>query len=1142
MNDTTQKFTALTGTLLLIVASIFYAVRSDQTIQSSRPPEPAMQSYVPPGHQNKPERLWQDPFDAFVPGSNQVASEAVFHPEWIPTNFTLAVSSSTNGLTNYYALATKSATNDDGEKKPDHDLRDSLVEDTNQIHVLAVMLPGTQLAEDIEARRTTRYSVETALLSSHLAPEDPIDIGASVLRPDTNSPQPAQTNLQVAFEWFAAENSTNNKFLVLWLREGDFYVDALGTLYNVLNFVKANHTNGIYGNVPVDFKLIGPVSSDVLKVLGSSHLPRGITNSFPSLWSHFSIYSPEATAPELDLWPDERYKGVSALTNRPLTQRRIAAALSCPTIQLKNWIATDDQLCSQLVQELANRGEGTVLDSNNVIVLVSEADTTFGRSLPLTFRHELERVHPASAQIWNFEYLRGLDGSKPLAKREEQPAASSSASSSSDPQALIESALRTPDQRAENDAQLDYAERLGEFLANKNRELRRTNGGIMAVGLLGTDVYDKLILLQALGPRLKDSLFFTTDLDARMWMPSKQTSITRNLIVASSYSVEPQIDDCSMDGTFLPFRSVYQTADFLATRAAVKDSLQTTNFEPVLNDLGGHLFEIGRHGPVELLSASGEMHSHHLVVKVCGGITFVALLIGFLLTIGWSNVGTMLRSRAGEMLCYTLVAIAVIIALKISSDLYPSFKPMLAWFIAGFGLPMLAIILCGGFHRKKSTDYVEDDIVLPARIGARDGSKEDPHTKDILPPSELGILLAIIVLACLAFAITIHSISSGAGEESRGCFDGISIWPTEAIRLCVVILSVGYFIEAHRRNIRHYRTLWWDYMRERNYKPILKKIESSYTADKGWNRIRNVMVANWGIPRNDKDRNKVDARMLLAGYIKRGQSRNRYLRSLPLATSYLALAFACVLLLNGMPNRLCVRGFESWLLDNAMMMASIVSFLIALFLSLDGARLTGKLLDGIGSRPTIWPDQLLNEYSSKTGVRPEDLDGYLDVRFAVDKTRESRVLMFFPFVIFLLLLLSRERYIDNWTWTPELAVVFAFNFILAGMCWWIVRRSATKIREEALHKLGHVIKQVNGSKAEITFTLPVDINCPNSMTFKYRAKDYVERLSALHKEIEDERRGAFALWIQDPTYLALFLPTGITGIVAFLVQYWVPHS
>ena len=90
--------------------------------------------------------------------------------------------------------------------------------------------------------------------------------------------------------------------------------------------------------------------------------------------------------------------------------------------------------------------------------------------------------------------------------------------------------------------------------------------GIQAVGILGSDLYDKLPVLQALRPVLPDALFFTTDLDAPILHPIALTS-TRNLRVASSFGLQlrPHVQK-----EIPPFRSSYQTAGLLATRVALR--------------------------------------------------------------------------------------------------------------------------------------------------------------------------------------------------------------------------------------------------------------------------------------------------------------------------------------------------------------------------------------------------------------------------------------------------------------------------------------------------------------------------------------------------------------------------------------------
>ena len=43
--------------------------------------------------------------------------------------------------------------------------------------------------------------------------------------------------------------------------------------------------------------------------------------------------------------------------------------------------------------------------------------------------------------------------------------------------------------------------------------------GFKAIGVLGSDVYDKLLILQALKQNFPHAIFFTTDLDARLFPP-----------------------------------------------------------------------------------------------------------------------------------------------------------------------------------------------------------------------------------------------------------------------------------------------------------------------------------------------------------------------------------------------------------------------------------------------------------------------------------------------------------------------------------------------------------------------------------------------------------------------------------------------
>src|SRR5262249_5100329 len=139
--------------------------------------------------------------------------------------------------------------------------------------------------------------------------------------------------------------------------------------------------------------------------------------------------------------------------------------------------------------------------------------------------------------------------------------------------------------RALGQGQFDYLHRLADLIREQDEILRDKDGrGIEAIGVLGSDTYDKLLVLQALRPILPNALYFTTDLDA-LYLDPAASAYTRNLLIASSFNLRLRPE---RQGKIPPFRSSYQTAGFLATRQAI--SAEGGDRPPPIPAL---LFEVG---------------------------------------------------------------------------------------------------------------------------------------------------------------------------------------------------------------------------------------------------------------------------------------------------------------------------------------------------------------------------------------------------------------------------------------------------------------------------------------------------------------------------------------------------------------------
>ncbi len=167
---------------------------------------------------------------------------------------------------------------------------------------------------------------------------------------------------------------------------------------------------------------------------------------------------------------------------------------------------------------------------------------------------------------------------------------------------------RTSGSRPDGHDQTDSLLRLADMMATEDREARnKGEKGFRAIGVLGSDVYDKLLILRALRPRFPDVVFFTNNLDAQFSQP-EEWEAAHNLVVVSAFGL--RLHD-RWQRNIPPFRDGYQTATFLGTLVAtgefeqrpgslvVKDQLLPPLALSKIMDLP-RVFEIGRNGALDL--------------------------------------------------------------------------------------------------------------------------------------------------------------------------------------------------------------------------------------------------------------------------------------------------------------------------------------------------------------------------------------------------------------------------------------------------------------------------------------------------------------------------------------------------------------
>jgi hypothetical protein len=310
-----------------------------------------------------------------------------------------------------------------------------------------------------------------------------------------------------------------------------------------------------------------------------------------------------------------------------------------PILRLSNG---DDILCAQLLRAIQTAGSLPPHPQVIHVTVFAEWDTLYGRALAETFTalathglpappddpfyypallQDLEKglaAHrpPVSLtaaggkmQITVIPYLRGLDGESSLYQKSYQETQEKNTSSGSQDR-QSESHRTNLIESAEGTTQFDYIRRLtGESFTHNVPfwpQIERPD----AIVIFGTDIYDKLVLLEFLRQQLRNCLYLTTDLDALYWHPH-YLKFTRGLVVASPFPLQMSAPLCGStrgaNAICAPaeFRDSYQSAIYLVVSRCLQQSgrralsADAFDFTP-----DAFLYRIGNTIPIPLFANS----------------------------------------------------------------------------------------------------------------------------------------------------------------------------------------------------------------------------------------------------------------------------------------------------------------------------------------------------------------------------------------------------------------------------------------------------------------------------------------------------------------------------------------------------------
>ncbi|AZD48064.1 hypothetical protein [Pseudomonas chlororaphis] len=1057
--------------------------------------------------------------------------------------------------------------------------------------LMVALVEGGPYADEVELRRRIRYAILAGFKNSRMVPEDEQHIRCLDLDPPDKLQTDAQGKskpVEIPYETFIAnpfdpprdmqdKPRPSAQTILLWVKQEHLGSHPLQQLEALRLILKSKVHSACASPQdcpePTLMKVIGPSTSKVLL-----DMYRDEANGHAKF--DIEIYSPLATA---------NYETLMHALGKPSLGEAASqqqTPVTPPPMKLLRTVSDDGIMTRLLLDELKLRhvnpvagvqcSKGAPLrigtpcntggwQHQNRIALVSEWDSFYSRALIESFKSQvakdadIEEKDQAAVNDWvlRFSYLRGVDGRLP----EETASGNKAPGTDDNKNSRDKNTLDlSPLEKSDGNSQLDYLRRLADHIAREDETYRRNGtSGIGAIGVLGADTYDKLLVLQALKGRMPNKVFFSTNLDARM-LQRGQAQTTRNLVLAAPYGLTLTR---ALQQDVPPFRDSLQSAVFIAVLAAQAPQpyeAKRAKFDYSTSELlSPGIYEVGISGFIPLprkLSAERpkdcaalerpQPRLHDIMALRClqdpapppypefsqsvrrtfdesqsffwaGPLTFILLVLVILLGWWWTYVKSSDDKlppwvRSIPLTLYVVSGLSAWLAIQL-------WRVELMWMT--FVLILLGVI-CSGLIRGVQ------------RQPSQPGQAPVHATSGLFDASAWYIVVPIVVfILALLWMYQIRRVltEDGLGEPML-LFEGISAWPTVALRLLAMVISISALAWGWR-NLRinsleiekaYHLDLYMSRLRMSLWGQLLRLVhrEKGTTLQKWRTALgRCLFLILFPLSANSRDWNmpqRLAAAIQPYGADKRriifvtsfwkehcvgGTFGARMLRTV-LATWIFVVVTSVLFVLwpmEGIP----IRGESpiwmlSWLLPT-------LAFQLLVFWVVDANRLLTRFIRHLSKHYAIWPRALRKEHQRIFGVSLHPcIDDWVDMQLIAKRTATVNRLIYAPTLVMLIMIASRNSVFDNWPTPPSIVVSFLLTTLILLASALSLRRAAEKARGAALQRLDNY-------RLETPEDAPI-----------------YKKLELIRARIVALNTGAFSSYAQEPLVRALLLSlTGVGG-------------
>jgi len=857
-------------------------------------------------------------------------------------------------------------------------------------------------------------------------------------------------------------NTPKLKTLVIWINEESVAMSTENRPAQPIERIAAlmravsQGCGSVHGKNNAEVAVLGPVTSDTLRAMVQEvnrWSPQA--DARPAFTNEMKFYSPFATASGVDLlrlldrdaypgcpdsnpeekqWPPADWRAQYVADAR-YTGSVLSRYFRRCGVKFNSTISTDEELARALVGELRVRDpQHRALDPGNDnyrVALISELDTYYGRSLPKAFlraaqAHDVCEDDPADLEernvsastngkhplcrVLRYSYLRGLDGqgAAGAAKLDAEQKGSTS---------QPEAARIAASERAEGAKQFNSVRRLSRRLVEDDQRMRDAASAapgryaeprIRAIGVLGTDVYDKIAILRAIRHDFPGAVLFTTDVDARM-LDVDQYPYTRNVVVASSFGLE--LAPC-LQKNIAPFRGVYQTSAFLAARVALYNAFSG---EKTYNGVLCNEYGDGKYIPLGIDESRSDAQTVTQITINKWLSTPRLFEVGRTELLDLRPPNSTLEQAAGNV--------------------YPAAVrqvPAPITILAGALMLLVALGVLLLWRPARATLGEAWNFALkPAVFGAS-------------PVLWYTILVGIVILCSILQGQMLWAFLEAAeyaGEPFRW-FEGLSMWPSELLRTLGFVLAVIFLFAACARSQTNLRQIGAKFYPEYVHAPRLSWSEGLWG---------NVVGAEAAI---------FDATTLWSRYAMLSSPGRCLLRATVLTAGFIAICWLLSLL--GGYSNIPSRGAAAAAMHQYLTGCFSVAFLILLFFVADLTRLGERFSAALSLQCERAANRFDRSDVPAQGRVKDDSESYekmqnffidsawIEVRVVAARTAAINGLIFYPFSLLAILVIARWDLFDNWDLPPGVIAVLASSFLICCITAAMLQRTASRLRSQCI--------------------------------------------------------------------------------------------